>query len=271
MLNAISPVMQTRPPGDMLACDALAQLASLDARQACALLSNPGVEAVEIPRPALDATAYAGLVRRLLAAPYFMSDFNQYSSAHGLAHLCRRVLGPHVPVHERDALLADLVAIEAFGSALGGPRVLVSIRNWFAPGDLVWHVDRSAREIAYRILWPLGRREGMRITPYANIDPCLYAAFMRREHPLLCRLDREIARTGLPLEVVWRHRPAQVRAMIAGAYPFLRDGTAALAVRPDSVSVHRIDTPGMRGTFHRSAWGNRHFPGLQVILTVTSA
>lgn len=271
MLNAISPDMQTQWRDAVLSCGALPQLAFLDAPHACALLTDPGVEAVEIPRPALDVTAYAGLVRQLLAAPYFMSDFNQHSSAHGLAHLCQRVLGQHVPARECEALLSDLDAIESFGRALGGPRVLVSVRNWFAPGDLVWHVDRSARDVAYRILWPLGRREGMRITPYANIDPRLYAAFMQREHPLLCRLDREVARTSLPLESIWRHRPVQVRAMTSGIYPFLRDDGAVLAVRPDSVSVHRIDTPRMRGTFHRSAWGNRHFPGLQVIVTVTSA
>jgi len=110
----------------------------------------------------------------------------------------------------------------------------------------------------------------MRVTMRDNIDPAIYAAFMRREHPILCRLDREIARTGLPLETLWRHRPMQALSMIVGDYPFLRDPERVDAVNPNFISIHRIETPNMHGTYHRSAWGNRNTPGIQIIFTVTS-
>lgn len=247
------------------------RLPKLDAAAVRNAFTVPGVEAIEVPRLPLEDTGYGDLVRRLLAAPRFMSDFSLVPSEEAFRRLCRRMLVEEGCGYQLSRLLADLDAIECFAHALCGTRVLVSVRNWFAPGDLVWHVDRSARDVAYRILWPLGRIAGMRVTPHDNLDPNVYAAFMRREHPILCRLDIETARTGLPLETLWRHRPVQLQTLIKGNYPFLRDPDRVDAVHPTSVSVHRIETPRMRGTYHRSAWGNREAPGLQIIVTVTSS
>ncbi|MBI3759583.1 MAG: hypothetical protein HY269_07505 [Deltaproteobacteria bacterium] len=248
----------------------LVGLSAFDGVAARDAVQADGVEAVEIHRPALAQSGYVELVSELLAAPRFMCDFSQNPSERALPQLCLRLLGHSGHPGQLERLLSDLVAVERFARQLGGERVLVSIRNWFAPGDLVWHVDRSSRAAAFRVLWPLGRSEGMRVTPFDNIEPVLYAAFMRREHPILCRLDREIASTSKPLEVLWRHRPAQVDAMIAGNYPYMRDPALVAAMHPDAISVHRIATPRMRGTFHRSAWANRHTPGLQIIVTSTS-
>jgi hypothetical protein len=245
-------------------------LADPDAGTLADLFAQNRVEAVEIPRPQLADTGYASLVRSLTALPRFMCDFSQTPADVAFPMLCRRFLGDDAPLMEMQRLLEDLARIETIARDFCGDRLLISVRNWFAPGDLVWHVDRSARNAAYRILWPLERTEGMRITPRDNLDRDLYAAFMRREHPLLCRLDRDIAASGGGLEALWRHRPRQVRAMIEDDFPFVRDRDRVGAVGASSISIHRIETPRMPGTFHRSAWANRMTPGLQIIITVTT-
>lgn len=248
----------------------IVRLTDPDAGTLVDLFAQRRVEAVEIPRPQLADTGYAGLVRSLIASPRFMCDFSQTPSDIAFPRLCRRCLGDDTPPLQVQRLLEDLARIEALARDFCGDRLLISVRNWFAPGDLVWHVDRSARAAAYRILWPLGRAEGMRIMPRDNLDHDLYAAFMRREHPLLCRLDRDIAATGGSLEALWHYRPRQVRAMIEDDFPFVRDRGRVGAVDASSISIHRIETPRMPGTFHRSAWANRMSPGLQIIITVTT-
>lgn len=201
-----------------------------------------------------------------------MSDFSRADPEIALNKLVDYVLGRGTFSSERQTLIRDLLVLDTFGRALvEGPRLLVSVRNWFAPGDMVWHVDRSRKPVALRILWPLGRAEGMRLTRSSNIDPRLYAAYMRREHPLLCRLDREVARTGAGLKSLWAHRPLQVAAMTSGVYPFLLNSKSVWEVERNAISVHRIETPVSAGTFHRSAWANRISPGLQIILTATSS
>ncbi|KVC92359.1 hypothetical protein WI76_03895 [Burkholderia ubonensis] len=246
------------------------RLPDFDPEDFAEAFADSSVEAVEIPRPELSETGYADLVRNLVASPRFMCDFSQTPSSIAFPRLCRRILGEDAPLDQIARLLDDLNRIEQFARMLYGQRLLVSVRNWFAPGDLVWHVDRSSRDSAYRILWPLGRAAGMRVTPRDNFDHALYAAFMRREHPLLCRLDRDVAASGQPLEILWQHRHQQVYAMIEDDFPFLLDRDRVEAVRASSVSVHRIETPRLPGTYHRSAWANRNAPGLQIIITVTT-
>lgn len=175
----------------------LLRLPALDPALAGQAFAIPGVEAIEIPRPALSEVAYAGLVQRLLAAPPFMSDFSHTLSRTAFRHLCRRVLGHDANDaadgdQSADLLLAELAEIEHFAQRLCGPRMLVSMRNWFAPGDLVWHVDRSARAAAYRILWPLGRAAGMRVTPRENLAPSIYACWRRPnfDHPRRLNFDQ---------------------------------------------------------------------------------
>ncbi len=177
-------------------------------------------------------------------------------------------LGPAALVEERKAFVDDFGRVLSFGCALNnGGRVVVSLRNWFAAGDLVWHVDRSARGGALRLLWPLNRKAGMYVTTQDNIDPELYRAYMSREHPLLCRLDRALFDSGESLERLWRHRPRQVQAMRSGIYPFLRQHSHVWQLDPHAIGVHRFETPTTGGTYHRSTWENRDSPGLQVIMT----
>lgn len=246
-------------------------LQSLDFRETSQFLRHPKVEAVQILRPPLAETVFAPLVKAFVAAPPFMSDFSRADPEIAFDLLADRLLGPSTFAAERKALISEMRQLERFARLLiEGPRLLISLRNWFAPGDLVWHVDRSRRRDALRILWPLGRAEGMRVTPAANIDPALYAAYMRREHPLLCRLDRNVAITGSVLERLWAHRPCQVTSMILDRFPFTVDPGRTWEIHRDAVSIHRIETPAHGGTFHRSAWANRSRPGLQIIMTATS-
>ena len=183
-----------------------------------------------------------------------------------------RLLGPGSFGAERSLLAQEIAVLEAFASSLIGTGAppQTSIRTYFAPGDLVWHVDRVNERTAFRLLWPLGRPAGMRITSADNIDPGIYRAYMRREHPLLCKLDTRVLHTGVDAEQYWAHRRVQLEAMRSGRFPFLLDEDAVAQVPPDAISIHRVETPAQHGTYHCSSWANRQAPGLQVVITVAA-
>jgi hypothetical protein len=245
--------------------------AALDSAGVRPLLDSPGIEAVQIPRPMLDDLPFSGLVRALIRAPGLKLDFNGRAPEAVLTMLADRLLGQGAFPAERKALADEIARLQAFARELaGGPPPQVSLRTYFAPGDLVWHVDRVAERRAFRLLWPLGRPAGMRLTPQANIDPEIYAAYMRREHPLLCQLDTKVLRTGAAVETLWAHRPAQLSAMIGGRFPFILDPAREWAVEPGAISIHRVETPIQTGSYHRSSWANRGQPGLQIVITASS-
>lgn len=245
---------------------------SFDAGPATAryLLGLSEIGAVEIPRPPLDELPYRALIRALLARPGFKLDFNRLDPDAALALVCDQLLGPGAFVGERARFAEDIAALAKFAGGLVGVRASVSIRSYFAPGDTVWHVDRVNEAHAFRLLWPLGRPAGMRLTSAQNIDPDIYRGFMHREFPLLCRLDTQVMRTGVAVEMLWAHRPAQLAAMIAGRFPFLLDPDQAWEVTPGAASIHRVQTPAQPGAWHRSSWGNRRAPGLQIVITAAS-
>ena len=164
-----------------------------------------------MPRPQLDELPYRALVRALLSRPGFKLDFNGLAPDAAVTMVCDRLLGLDAFPREREWLAADIDVLAAFAAALAGGRASVAIRTCFAAGDTVWHVDRVDEAAAFRLLWPLGRPAGMRVTPAGNIDATLYRAYARREHPLLCQLDTRVLRTGVPPETLWAHRPAQLR------------------------------------------------------------
>jgi hypothetical protein len=155
-------------------------------------------------------------VQALLQAPGFKLDFNRLEPGAALAMVADQLLGPGAFRRERDLLAEEVSALAGLAQQLVGARPSIALRTYFAPGDLVWHVDRFQQRTAFRIVWPLGRPAGMRITPAENIDPTIYRAFMHREFPLLCALDARVLRTGEAVEAIWAHRPAQLEAMRSG-------------------------------------------------------
>lgn len=243
----------------------LTELSPALARQ---LLDRSNVDALQIARPPLDQLPYRDFVRAILAVRPFKADFGRRPPQVALGQLSDQLFGPDRFAEERALLARDIATISAFASALcGGKRVSATMRSYFAPGDLVWHVDRSQEVDSMRILMPLGRVAGMRVTPADNINKAIYDPFMRRELPLLCEIDRKAMRTGEPLEALWAHRPRQVEAMILDRNPFLRDPARVWAIQNDAISIHRFQTPTSEGTYHRSAWENRVSPGLQIVMT----
>lgn len=148
-------------------------------------------------------------------------------------------------------------------------RVLVSVRNFFAPGDLVWHVDRSTKRRAIRVIWPLARDHGTLYTPTENIDLDMHTAYMNREHPLLSLLDRQVFDKNISYRENWHHRPYQVNAMLHCDFPFIKDATKIKEADPDSIAIHRFDTGKSDGTYHCSSSRNEVTPGLQTIFTAT--
>jgi hypothetical protein len=231
------------------------------------LIDRSPLRAVELPRPPLDELPYADFVRALLRAQGFKLDLNAMAPDAALAMVADQLFGAGAFVRERALLAQDIAALAEVAGGLVGARPTVSLRTFFAPGDTVWHVDRVAERSAFRLLWPLGRPAGMRLTAEANIDTAVHRAFMRREHPLLCRLDTVVLRTGAAAETLWAHRPAQLAAMQTGAFPFLIDAMDECDVTPGAASIHRVATPAHAGSWHRSSWANRRAPGLQVVIT----
>ena len=235
------------------------------------LLERSSLGAIQLARPMLGDLPYRGLVTSLLRAPGFKLDLRGQAPDAALAMVSRQILGPGRFARETAQLAADIAELEQFARALaGGPPPLVAIRTYFAPGDLVWHVDRVNERNAFRLLWPLGRPAGMRMTPRDNIDLALYRGYMRREHPLLCRLDTRVLRTGADVEALWAHRPEQLAAMRSGRFPFVIDPDREVAVDPGAASIHRVQTPAQPGTYHRSSWANRMSPGLQIVVTAVA-
>ena len=248
--------------------------ASLSDGPACArdLLARPDVEAAEIGLAPLEDLPYREFVRALLGRQGFKLEFHGQAPDSALALVADRLLGPGAYARERELLASDIAELKALmGRLAGGPPPLVAIRTYFAPGDLVWHLDRMAEPTAFRLVWPIGRPAGMRVTPASNIYEGRYRAFMRREHALLGRLDTRVLRTGGDVRSLWAHRPRQLEALISGRFPFLIDPDRHWEVQPGAASIHRVETPMQRGTYHRSSWDNHASPGLQIVITAVSA
>lgn len=234
------------------------------------LLDRDPLGTVELPRPSLVELPYRDLVHALLGRQGFKLDFNRLDPDSAIALVCDRILGPGAFQNARASFAADIASLAHFVGGLADARPAIAIRTYFAPGDLVWHVDRVNERTAFRLVWPIGRPAGMRVTSADNIEPEVYRAFMRREYPQLCRLDTRVMRTGEPVERLWAHRPQQIEAMRSGRFPFLRASGLEGEVSPGAASIHRVQTPAQPGTWHRSSWANRHAPGLQVVITVAS-
>lgn len=224
--------------------------------------------AVEVPRPALATLPYRGLVKALLARPGFRLDFGTRSPADALDAVVDRLVGPGAWGAERAAFADTMATLAALVAGMAGvASAQLSLRSYFAPGDAVWHLDRMNGEVAYRLVWPIGRPAGMLVTPPETIDRGIYTAWMHREHALLGALDSRVARGEGTPEELWAHRPEQLAALRDGRFPFLIDDRQAAQVTPGAASIHRVDTPGRPGCFHRSSWANRHAPGLQFVAT----
>lgn len=233
-------------------------------------LDQSPLGAIELERPRLDDLPYRAFIAAVLARQGFKLDFNRLDPDAALALVSDQLLGPGRFARERALLAADIATLAAFVGGLAGGRPSIAIRTSFAPGDLVWHVDRVQEARAVRLLWPIGRPAGMRLTPAANIDAGIYRAYMRREFPLLCQMDTRVLRTGAPVEALWAHRPAQLAAMTSGSFPFLLDREQEVEVTPGAASIHRVEGPAQPGAWHRSSWSNRHAPGLQIVITAAS-
>lgn len=233
-------------------------------------LDDSPAGAVELARAGLDDLPYRDLVAALLTRQGFRLDFNQLEPDAALTMVSDQLLGPGSFQRERALLAQDISELARFMGALTGAKPQVAIRTYFAPGDLVWHLDRLDGSASYRLVWPIGRPAGMCVTPADNIDTDLFRAYMRREHALLCRMDTRVMRSGAAVERLWAHRPAQLEAMKAGHFPFLRDPRRLQQVSPGAASIHRVETPSQAGTYHRSSWANRASPGFQLVITATA-
>jgi hypothetical protein len=214
---------------------------------------------------------YRDFVRALLARQGFKLEFHAQEPDSALALVSDQLFGQGAYVRDRDLLAQAISALKAFMADLAGcPAPLVAIRTYFAPGDLVWHLDRMGGSRAFRLVWPIGRPAGMRVTPADNIDEGRYRAFMRREHALLGRLDTRVMRTGEDVRSLWSHRPRQLGELISGQSPFLIDPERHSEIGQGAASIHRVQTPAQQGTYHRSSWENHASPGLQIVVTTVS-
>jgi hypothetical protein len=235
------------------------------------LMDDPSIEAVELPAPPLENLPFAALVRALLERQGFRLEFRGQPVVNVIDMVTDQLIGPGTVVHERALLAREIGKVERLASEIvGGGRPQTSIRTYFVPGDLAWHLDRVDGTRAIRLLWPIGRPAGMSVTPANNIDQRLYLACMRREHPLLCALDTRVLHTGAPVETLWAHRPRQLEMLQSGSFPYIRDPGRVSQFDPNAISIHRVETPARRGTWHRSSWANRSSPGFQIVITAAA-
>lgn len=235
-----------------------------------ALLDEVTVEGVEIPHAALGDVPFRDLVSALLDQPGFRLEFRGQTPDAVLAMVADKLLDGGFAA-ERAMLAEQIERLEAFARNLAGGGIpQTAIRTYFAPGDLVWHLDRQIDRIAFRLLWPIGRPAGMIVTAADNIDLPRHLAFMRHEHPLLGQLDTNVLRTGAAAEELWAHRPHELEMMKSGDFPFIIDPDRVWQFDANAITIHRVDTPGHPGTYHRSSWANRHSPGLQIVVTVAA-
>ncbi len=209
-------------------------------------------------------------MRELLRRQGFKLDFNRLEPDAALALVSDKLLGTDAFARERSRLAEDIATLASLVGSMAGARPAIAIRTYFAPGDLVWHVDRVNERRAFRLVWPLGRPAGMRLTSADNIRADIYRAYMRREFSLLGQMDTRVLRTGVPVETLWAHRPMQLAAMASGRFPFLLDPDRECEVTPGAASVHRVQTPAQPGAWHRSSWANRDAPGLQIVITAAA-
>lgn len=235
------------------------------------LLLAPGIEGVEIHRAPLDDLPYRPFVAALLKQPGLKLEFRGQAPDAVLAMVADKLLAGGF-AEERAQLAKEIARLETFAAGLVGGRARpqTAIRTYFAPGDLVWHLDRQSERTAFRLLWPIGRVAGMSVTPANNIDERRYLAYMRHEHPLLCQLDTKVLRTGAPVEHLWAHRPRELEMMKSGRFPFIIDPERIWQFDPNAITIHRVDTPAHPGTYHRSSWANRYSPGLQIVITAAA-
>jgi len=233
-------------------------------------LGRSPLGAVEIARPSLDDLPYRDLVRALLRAPGFRLDFNRLEPDAAMAMVSSQLFGPGAFARENELLAREIAALAGLVGGLVEARPAIAIRTYFAPGDLVWHVDRVNERRAFRLVWPLGRPAGMWLTPADNIQADIYRAYMHREFPLLGQMDTRVMRTGAPVEALWAHRPVQLAAMVSGRFPFLIDPDKEVEVTPGAASIHCVQTPAQAGAWHRSSWANRDAPGLQIVITAAA-
>ncbi|VXC85333.1 hypothetical protein [Sphingomonas sp. AX6] len=231
-------------------------------------LDHSPLGTIQIARPPVAELAYRTLVKALLGVRGFRLDFNRMPPDAAIDLVADRLFGPDAYRAERAGLSADITALADFAGDLTGGAPSISLRSYFAPGDLVWHVDRVLEGPAFRLLWPIGRVAGMRVTPADTIDAGLYRAYMQREYPLLGQLDSRVLHQGGDVAALWAHRPVQLAAMQTGEYPFVIDRTREVQVAAGAASIHRVETPAQTGVFHRSDWANRTAPGLQVVVNV---
>lgn len=236
------------------------------------LLLSPSIEALEIGRPPVRELRHRNLVAALLGCPGLKLDFRGQAPEAVLRMAVNQLIGNGAFVQEQAMFAQEIAQLESFTCAIVGSHVRpqTSIRTYFAPGDLVWHVDRVNERKAVRLLWPIGRPAGMCVTPADNLDMDLHRAYMRREHPLLSALDTRVLRTGLGLERLWAHRPEQVRSMVSGHFPFIHDPARVFQIDCNAISIHRVETPVHTGTYHRSCWDNHISPGLQIVITAAA-
>jgi hypothetical protein len=141
------------------------------------------------------------------------------------------------------------------------------LRNFFCPGDTFFHLDNASKGKGIRFLWAIGRPNGMKYTPYENIKLDEYWNFIRRELYLIRKMDMEAYKKGLSIAEAWPHRLSEIKMMKSGWQYYLKDPEKIYSVEPNWSSIHFLDTPDSRGTFHCNTFSNEFSPGLQLLFT----
>ncbi len=212
---------------------------------------------------------YSELIDLIINSKPFMFDFGG-NIKNIKANLINKLYELELKIHaDKINLFIDdvLCLFNILNIILPDARLTGSLRNWFAPGDTAIHVDRTNDNYAFRLLWAIGRKSGMLFTSSDNINRTLYEAYMKREHPILCKLDRVIFLEKKTLAEAWQHRPNQVQELENSNFPYIINKDLIYEVPLNSLSIHYFESYYNRGTYHGNSTKNSNSPGLQIILS----
>jgi hypothetical protein len=262
--TAVSPVARSASAAPA----SIPGIAHVDAAQTGTRASlNKDWEIVFINCQHLLQPGFDDAIDALRSIPRFKLPFGTATAERALPHLLRSTTSSPAILNAAAGLGAAADGLAQLVTTLvGSARFAGSVRNFFCPGDTLWHTDEVDGRSAFRLLWPLGRPAGMQYTPFENVDIAKYRYHMARMLPFVQKLDAAAFATGIKTDEYLAGKPALLNQFHRRA--FLKDPDLFASVPHNHASLHRVETPRQRGTFHANNFSNETQPGLQLIFTL---
>lgn len=236
------------------------------------VISSPEIELIGIPQPSISELGYEGIYNLLMSSEKFnLALHGSIEEIMGQFHhfISKRIKTHPLLFDEQEKLEKKIESIIKTMHKIYPGKISFGFRNFFCYGDSILHVDNMPEGKPIRFLWAMNRPHGMRFTSFDNIDMPKYESFIQRELHLIRRMDSISYTSNKTIEEIWSHRKRQVELMKKGLHHYMFDVSKTYEVPTGWSSIHYVNTPIYRGTFHCNTFENINKPGLQLILTIT--